>query len=145
MTEIFNPGEPLDISKLNSISKQISDLKGELEAYTQQQSIDNSTIAKLVVRGGSTGQDLLPEYNKEQSVTISFGYSFKSGTSPYITVTPYGVGANSLASLFYYVGGGYNNTQFNIRYYLIGSSTATGTDKTIGKMGFNWVAAGEPA
>lgn len=145
MTERFAPAEPLDIAKLNDMDDLITKLRGQLEQFTQSQSLEDKTIQKLVVRSGSTGQDLLPEFNKEQSITISFGYAFKAGTSPYITVTPYGLGANSLAPLFYFVGGGYNNTQFNLRYYLIGGSTSTGTDKNVGKMGFNWVAVGEPA
>jgi hypothetical protein len=145
MTERFAPGDPLDIAKLNAISDSVSTLKGQLELFTQAQSLEDKTVTKLVVRAGSTGQDIVPEFNKADSVTISFGYAFKAGTSPYIAVTPYGVGANSLAPLFYFVGGGYNNTQFNLRYYLVGGSTSTGTDPKIGKIGFNWIAVGEPA
>jgi hypothetical protein len=146
MTDRFAPAEPLDIAKLNAMDDLITKLRGQLEQFTQSQSLEDKTIQKLVVRAGSTGQDIVPEFNKPDSVTVSFGYAFKAGTSPYVTVTPYGIGANSLSPLVYFVGGGYNNTQFNIRYYLSsGSSTATGTDKSVGKMGFNWVAVGEPA
>ena len=142
MTDIFAAGEPLDISKLNAFNKQLTDLEAKLDVYTKQQSINDSTVVSLIIRGGSTGQDLTPEVNKEKSVTCSFGSGFKSGTSPYVVVTPYGIGANSVAPINYYVGGGYDNSQFNIRYYLLGTA---GVETAIGKFGFNWIAVGQPA
>jgi hypothetical protein len=141
MTDIFAAGEPLDISKLNAFNKQLTDLEAKLDVYTKQQSINDSTVVSLIIRGGSTGQDLTPEVNKEKSVTCSFGSGFKAGTSPYVVITPYGIGANSVAPINYYIGGGYNNTSFNIRYYLSGTA---GVETSIGKFGFNWIAVGQP-
>ena len=141
MTEIFAAGQPLDIDALNRLGSDLFKLKGDLTTYTKQQTVNDSTVESLIIRGGSTGQDLNAAVNSEKSVTVSFGSGFKAGTSPYVVVTPYGIGANSVAPLVYYVGGGYDNSQFNIRYYLLEANS----NAAIGKFGFNWIAVGIPA
>lgn len=136
MTEIFNPGEPLDINALNSISSKLTALEANLAAYTTSQSLENSTQTPFVVKAGATGQDYTPEAGKDLSIPISFGYTFK--TSPFVVITPYGLASNKLDTLFYYVGGSYGTSNFNLHYYAM--NTWNG-----GKIGFNWIAVGQPA
>jgi len=130
MSEVFNPGEPLDIAKLNEIYERLT--KSETTLVGIQNSNKEATNFKITT--GTLSQTLTPT-KKDQVVTINYGTTYRS--IPSIIITPYGI-AEGTSKLFYSVGGNYSTTNANIHYWTDDAKWLGGT------IGFFWVAIGLP-
>jgi hypothetical protein len=131
MSEVFNPGEPLDIIKLNDMYSRLTKTEGTLIGI--QDSSKEATNFKITT--GALSQTLTPT-TKDQVVTINYGTTYRS--IPSIIVTPYGIADNVTGKLFYSVGGTYSTTGANIHYWTDDKTWLGGT------IGFFWVAIGLP-
>ena len=131
MSEVFNPGEPLDIIKLNDMYSRLTKTEGTLIGI--QDSSKEATNFKITT--GALSQTLTPT-TKDQVVTINYGTTYRS--IPSIIITPYGIADGVTEKLFYSVGGSYNTTNANIHYWTDSKKWLGGT------IGFFWVAIGLP-
>ena len=131
MSEVFNPGEPLDITKLNEMYDKL--IKNETTITGIQDATKTATNWKITT--GTMPQKITPK-TTEQVAVINYGTTYRS--IPTIFVTPYGLAENSKARLFYSIGGSYSTTSANLRYWTDDAKYAGG------EIGFFWVAIGLP-
>jgi hypothetical protein len=134
-SNIFVDGEPLDISRLNEMRTQLTDLQAKVAAANA--TLASSASAKqYLAYPGSVNRSYTP---KEEGQTASLKYNdagFSAGGElPRITVTPIVSGGSPKNNLQYYVDNStITNTTATLHFSCVG--------KFIGTVGFDFIAVG---